>query len=409
MGNSIAKKYSLSATHSATAGHLRLWKIYNGSRKDDILSVWTFDREALSSRGLDTGEQEQALRIMRSDVAAMRLFECDGLIKATDVLEEGKSIAFVSERILFSLADLMSRFSGYASNRYREYVNTELLTEIEISRGILSLIEGLQYLHTVQRKLHLHVSPENIVVTASSFQWKLCGFGLALSLQSDERALASPYFLKESNITNNKGVYFEPNLNYAAPEMTVHSAGSLRYLAPSSDVFSLGLVLYEVFHFINTAHDTTIKNIALFQIKNNSISAHQTQCMSIKSSMNTSGIPSSVVFLLEGTLQTDPNRRFSLTNLTNNAFFNSGQLSLLKALETIQVRDVGTQASFLSSLHAELASFPHRITEGTILPCLCRLGATNPNMWVYTLPLHVTIAGDHPLTTIYHSIPLLMS
>ena len=284
---------------------------------------------------------------------------------------------------------MLSRFKNFSSIRLKEYTNGESLSDIEISRGLLNLIEGLQYLHTVQRKLHLSVSPENIVVTSTSFQWKLCGFGLSLGFQSGEAKLASPYFLRE--LHQQKGVYFEPNLEYSGPELTVSNQMTpLRYLSPAADVFSLGVVLYDVYHFFLKSCGIQKR---LLTVPNNAIATHQAQCLSFRSRMDTSGFPSPVSLLLEGMLQFEDSRRFTLVNLLNNSFFNSGQISTLKAVEMIQARDVGAQASILTALHSQIPSFPPRIIEGTVLPSLCRLSIANPSMWSYVLPLHVRITG----------------
>ena len=408
MGNSLAKRYNLSPSHVASAGHLNLWKIYSGDRAGREVSVWVFERESLQALGMDRSQEELILRIMRADLLAMSSCECEGLIRALEVSEDTKgvtlpisgtlltslaasqSFAFVTERILYSLSDLLSRFKNFSPSRLREYTSSESLSDIEISRGLLNLIEGLQYLHTVQRKLHLSVSPESIVVTSTSFQWKLCGFGLSLGLQSGESKLASPYFLKETAVP--KGVYFEPNLEYSSPEMTAtNPATPLRYLTPAADVFSLGVILYEVYHFLLKSPDMHMKRLLI--VPCNSLSSHQSQCLSLRSRMQTSGFPSPVLLLLEGMLQPEASRRFSLVNLLNSTFFNTGQISTLKAVEMIQARDVGTQASILTSLNSQIPSFPPRIIEGTILPSLCRLSIANPSMWTYVLPLHVLIAG----------------
>ena len=165
----------------------------------------------------------------------------------------------------------------------------------------------------------------------------------------------------------------------------------LRYLTPAVDVFSLGVILYEVYHFLLKSLDMHTKRLLI--VPGNSLSSHQTQCLSLRSRMQTEGFPSPVLLLLEGMLQLDASRRFSMVNLLNSTFFNTGQISTLKAVEMIQARDVGTQASILTALHSQIPSFPPRIIEGTILPSLCRLATAQPAMWTYVLPLHVLIAG----------------
>ena len=62
--------------------------------------------------------------------------------------------------------------------------------------------------------------------------------------------LASPYFLKPCTTT---AVLprLEPDVRYSAPELTTggYSNSNVRYLTPTSDIFSLGMLAYEVYQF----------------------------------------------------------------------------------------------------------------------------------------------------------------
>lgn len=122
-------------------------------------------------------------------------------------MEESKNaIVFSTERILCSLSDLLTNFehipagssgSGFAElSGFIDNNNNSSISETEISRGLFNIAQGLQYLHTVQRRLHMNVTPECVVITSSG-QWKLCGFGLSLSFaQGEQMRIASPYFMQ---------------------------------------------------------------------------------------------------------------------------------------------------------------------------------------------------------------------
>jgi serine/threonine protein kinase len=108
----------------------------------------------------------------------------------------------------------MSRFetvpSGAAHADFFE--NGRVVSEIEVSRGFLNLAEGLQYLHVVQRKLHLGINPESVVITAEGI-WKLCSLGLSLGFQQgDQLRLPSPYFLKAEPAAHASSIRLEPDL-----------------------------------------------------------------------------------------------------------------------------------------------------------------------------------------------------
>ena len=61
MGNAIAKKFdNVPKDHTATAGHLQLWKIWPGTVKEanislgtqigDEISIWSYDKSELSKK-----------------------------------------------------------------------------------------------------------------------------------------------------------------------------------------------------------------------------------------------------------------------------------------------------------------------------------------------------------------------
>jgi serine/threonine protein kinase len=137
------------------------------------------------------------------------------------VFDENKqSFSFVTERIICSLADILHRFDGIPGgqmncSQYLEENGT--LSEIEISRGLLNITEGLQYMHHIQRKLHANVSPENIVIVSGG-QWKLCGFGHSLGFTPDDFKAACPYFIAPQSSVNI--IRLEPDLRYCSMEMT---------------------------------------------------------------------------------------------------------------------------------------------------------------------------------------------
>ena len=79
----------------------------------------------------------------------------------------------------------------------------------------------------------------------------------------------------------------------------------------------------------------------------------------------------------------------------------SGVLSVLKTVDTLLARDLGTQCSQLIALPNHLPSFPNRVLAGTILPIICRLCVANPQVWVYldqcTRSIHTVNTADYTL------------
>lgn len=94
MGNSIQKKFDVPKDHTASAGHLRLWKIWPGKAKDSNqhVSIWTFDKNELlkkkdkNDKGLDKNIVEQIHQIMKKDLSVMKESQgCPHLISTIEV------------------------------------------------------------------------------------------------------------------------------------------------------------------------------------------------------------------------------------------------------------------------------------------------------------------------------------
>ena len=75
------------------------------------------------------------------------------------------------------------------------------------------------------------MSPESIWLTKTG-DWRLGGFGLALSIPAGQYGVASPYFANEGAIGGE--LTGEPKLEYTSPELT--KTGD-RVAAPACDVF----------------------------------------------------------------------------------------------------------------------------------------------------------------------------
>ena len=386
------------------------------------LSIWAFDKNELAKRKvatstvttttIDKAVVEQIYQIMKKDMSLLREISAisggtSNIVVFSQVVEETPAaIIFATERVLCSLADLHSSFEGimpspkldeikrdYFSNSSTNSAPSIGLTDIEISRGILNISEALQYLHTVQRKLHLNLTPESVVLTPSG-QWKLCGLGFSLAFQQGERQqLPSPYFLQ--NLPNGHIIRLEPDLRYCGPELTTggFNPPSIRYLSSSVDVFSLGVVAYESYRFnLDTNSSPSEKRTAIIPMSSNSAVYHQAALENI-SRLNYNFIPSTTLIqLLMDMIQSIPTARITVSNIMNHPYFSTGPLQVLKLIDTLRTRDIGTQSSQLLILPSQLSTLPGRLLEGTILPCVCQATISNIVLMPYTIPTHLYIS-----------------
>ncbi|KAF2103899.1 Pkinase-domain-containing protein [Rhizodiscina lignyota] len=103
-------------------------------------------------------------------------------------------------------------------------VRSKGLGEARARRVFRQMCRGLEYLHE-QEVIHRDIKPENILVVNKQLDVKICDFGLAQAMHSDDAA-SKQYGTRE----------------YMAPELIVRS-GDYRYTS-AVDVWASGVVLY---------------------------------------------------------------------------------------------------------------------------------------------------------------------
>lgn len=311
-----------------------------------------------------------------------------------EIVEESKStIVFATEPIICSLADIFSNFHG-KSNLNSDSFESGVLSEIEISRGILNLAEGIQYFHTIQKKLHLNISPDSIIITVEG-KWKFCSFGLSLTHSGEMGIgrLPSPYFLKASfndDGNDNRKIKLEPDLSYSCPEMTVGGLNppNVRYLTTAADVFSLGILAYELYQFNLKSKDSRFHSRC---IVSNNLMNHK-EAIDKLIYLDFSCVSFSLKNLLLNMIQAETSKRLSIADIINNSYFSSGSLAILKNIDTLHMRDIASQSTFLVGLSNQLEGFPVRILQNSVLPTICKICNSNAALWMYVLPIHQFIS-----------------
>ncbi len=107
MGNSIAKKFDVPKEHTATAGHLQLWKIWPGKSKDGSgqpVSIWVFDKAELAKKKTISGTTpyadkavlEQIYQIMKRDLSVIKGMDpAPGVINCIEVMRNVARFLFI--------------------------------------------------------------------------------------------------------------------------------------------------------------------------------------------------------------------------------------------------------------------------------------------------------------------------
>ena len=299
-----------------------------------------------------------------------------------------------------SLADILNNFEyipgGYIHHsEFFEGSNT--VSEMEISRAMLMMSEGLLFMHNVQKRLHLNITPESIVITATG-HWKLCGFGFSLSFQQgDLQRIASPYFLKAINNVNQSQslIRLEPDLRYSSPEMIEggYNPPGVRYLAPAHDVFSLALVMYEVYRFnLKMTPNERTSFRSFLTIINNDASQYSAAFDQMRY-IDYSFLPLGIDRLISGLLNSNQQQRLTATDITTNPFYVSGNQAIISAVEKLHMKDIGSQTTQLMTLQGQLDTFPPRLLKFTVLPSIGKLCVAVPSLWEYGLPIFQSCAA----------------
>lgn len=116
-------------------------------------------------------------------------------------------------------------FEYFEAQTLRQIINTGNLTAVQKIDLLKQTVRGLQYAHK-NNIIHRDIKPENILID-KNYNCKIADFGLALS--DDSRTLTDPQSMMGTPA-------------YASPEQV-----SGAELTPASDLFSLGLVAYELY------------------------------------------------------------------------------------------------------------------------------------------------------------------
>ena len=197
----------------------------------------------------------------------------------------------------------------------------------------------------------------------------------------------------------------EPDVRYSAPELTTggYSNANVRYLTPTSDIFSLGMLAYEVYQFnlkSSVSMDSPMRaHVPTLNIQGNNALLHETAVRNTIPVLDFSFVNQGVSSFVKGMMQPDTSSRFSAVDLMNHQCFVTGSLAVLKSIDTLHTRDIGTQSSILLGLPSQLGPFPARILQTSVLPAICKLCAANSALWLYVFPVHTYISTKLPAST----------
>ncbi|XP_025993291.1 SCY1-like protein 2 isoform X2 [Solenopsis invicta] len=342
---------------SATAGPENVWRIYDGYRKKDNMevSIFLFDKRSVEKLHKPK-RRETVTDILRASAARMERYSHPKLLQAYKVEECADTLAFASEPVLASLANVLAYKEQLANalaaqssgpmgkqnhppttSHRSTFVKEYELQELEIKYGLLQITEALLFLHGNCKFLHRNVCPTSIIITKRG-TWKLSGFEFI------EGAKEIPITVQ--SWTKHMPKMTQPNLDYIAPEVQQKKLASF-----SSDMYNLGMTICAIYN----------QGRPLIQA-NHSCSDYlkQLETLDDQVAVILPLIPLPLREAVTRLLHKDPMQRPTAQVLTMIKFFQDPFVHALQFLDVSKMKDVHQKEHFYTTTLRELLPYMPR-------------------------------------------------
>lgn len=383
VGAKCLREYTVQGL-TGSAGPGSLWKIFAArSRKEGtshpLASVWILDKRAVTEASRGSARVAEAfLQLCRKDAANLAKLKHPNVVRLLEPFEETRSqLLMVTEAVTASVADVLQLRK--ASSAGSSGAGSLQLSELEIKHGFLQVADGLHFLHTQANQIHRGISPEAICITAAG-AWKLAGFGFAMLSDFGNTSPAEAAFDYGDSSASLAAQSLKPGLAYTAPELVKGAQQSSGSLYSAADVFSLGLVMYEVIG------EKQLLNVgqSVYDYTSKIASFHQ---------LDLSAVPYELQTLLGPMLSVAPPARPSAISITGSQYFQGDvMLRALRFMDTMIQRDTMQKAAFLNDLTTFWHKFDDRVLRLKVLPHLLE-EVRSEQLQQLVLPLVVHMLG----------------
>ena len=234
MGAQLIKNVDIEKEVKSQGGHQNLFKIYNGTKQEKSkqkVSVFTLEKKIFEMKKVSKQLKEEAINFIKKEGQTLAKFKHPNLLSLVEpLIEDSKSMAFATERIIGSLEYFISK---------NDIINL-FPSNLEVKMHLIEVLEGLNFLHNDVKIAHGAISPENIYQT-NDYRWKIGGFifGTQLIQQSNEKTVN---FSSINSFPHSFPLKFNPNVNFISPEIAKNGVSYF-----TSDVFSFGLLIITLF------------------------------------------------------------------------------------------------------------------------------------------------------------------
>jgi len=377
MGSQLTKNYDVQSSVSTTGGLAELWHVYSATKKNPQrtpVSIFMFDKRVLD-RKRTQAEKDDIVNALKAEVAALTRVRHPGILQIVEpLLEDSKTLAFVTEPISWSLGFLL-RNPGLFESAF---------SDIECRLCLLDLVQALGFLHTEARLVHCAICPDNIYLTPTGF-WKLAGLGFAQQILQERLVrvgetldvLAGTKAMKVAE--NDIPSKLTPTIYYTAPEIV-----AMRVCCPASDVFSLGLTIYSLY---KVANSQGLTDPYLIQLEEISETGQRDALMVALRQIESKLRPIPAIFhdLLTKMITLDPNSRISLGEFRVAKPFLDQQIKAISFLDHLQEKQEAQTFQFLKGFSALIHKLDSKVLLRRVLPRLLLL-LPHENLSAYVLP-----------------------
>ncbi|KAI9206716.1 kinase-like domain-containing protein [Polychytrium aggregatum] len=354
IGNAVTSQFDVKE-QIASGGPGHLWHIHGGTKKSpphQECAIFIFEKnvlEAMNPLAKPTQlrkEQDRVIEILKKEAQALSRLRHPALLQVTEALDDSRTaLAFATEPIICGLSNLLGDLSNFTSSQKYQVTSRYELDDLEIQKGILQIVKGLQFLHS-NNMIHGYLCPEAIYINAKG-DWKIGGLNFAISatVPKDDPQI--------TDFVTNYPPFCSPSLDYLAPEVVEGSSFEF-----TSDIWSLGCVIYAMFNH-GKSPVTCNNNTHRYQETVNRIS-----------SVSYQQIPAALSGILQRMLVKYPSQRISVEAIQTSEYFDNILVSTIKYLETFVEKTAQHKAQFLKGLVRILPQFSEKLLYRKILPLL---------------------------------------
>ena len=352
MGSDLFSNYSIEKTPFLQGGYLRLWKIYHGTHKVRKQEVCVFVFEKKSLEKYPKQEQGEILLTLKCEAQMLVKFKHPSLLGVVESFVEDKNtLGFVTERFDYSLNSWMMNVKP---------------SKLEIKQMVIELAKAILFLHNDAHVVHNNLNPDVIFIDANN-KIKISGLSFSIEdppLQGGDIDVTKYSPPSAHNINSQNTVLSLPDLSFVAPELIFNNKCFY-----SSDMFSLGLVIYQILK----DHLGDNKTHLFMKLSSNSINAYKNFMNSFDSYLTSKlKFENDDNFLLSKLLQKQHNSRPRVRDIIDTPWFNDPKLKALNFIMNLESNDQKKNVEFLEKLPKIIGMFEKKIIVKRFLPALLK-------------------------------------